>query len=562
MKNKICKISLFSAILATVAAMPADSAVKTKNSNRSYADAYNQVNAMRYQQLYANETTATTASATDNLPVAVDNQQLANDILNNASSTTNISELEACSMIYPNGVFRWGIPESGVRKTQKDQCVAVVELRDANTNAVLATTTVAAGDTMKCNIDYFPQSGYNMSALSKVELPADEAPTMEDVEAVMNQEQKQNAGLKIAAGALIAGVAGNLLAPKEAGAKTGKIPLGTGKTQLIDTAVGAAAGAGIMAASTYSGKVAGDTIKSTAVNAASGMIVGNMLAGTNGGDGVLATVKCSVNNQEHDCIVGNTHTVGKEIEYGDNKNPLFYIISKTGTVLKCNKNDANNTLSYKCEQSPETLTNIVLEGGKRFDKIKDSDFSGLKGYIPNENDKSLFTQKNDDTNNNDLHFKIKSANKTGDQRHAYAVFPSGTLNKAMGYKTEDWDNLKTQAKLYARNSDGTVGNEITSKDDNTTIEFKPTTRGADSGGLIDMSNQARAKGTIVGTAAGGALGGLAGYEGAKTELSERWAAASIEYNDSLSNFVCATGGRFLSQYNSYVEISEPVKSQQ
>ena len=112
--------------------------------------------------------------------------------------------------------------------------------------------------------------------------------------------------MKIAAGAIIAGVAGNLLAKQDT-SKTGdsKIPLGTGKTQLLDTAVGAATGAGIMAVSSYTGKVAGDTIKSTAVNAASGMLIGNMMAGANGGDSVITTTKCSVNGIEHDCVVGN-----------------------------------------------------------------------------------------------------------------------------------------------------------------------------------------------------------------------------------------------------------------
>jgi len=298
MKNRICKISLFSAILASISALPVEArvVVNSKNSGRSYADAYNQVNAVRYQQEYldATATNVTTASATANLPVLVSDERLASAILNNSSSTT-VAQLENCAMIYPNGVFRWETPESGIRQNQLNQCVAVVSLVNATTNEVLATTTLAAGDAMKCNIDSFPETGMNVSALSKTELPADAAPTMGDVEDVMNQEQKQNAGIKIAAGAIISAVAGNALSKKEAG---NAAILGTGKDQLKGTAIGAVTGAGIMAASTYTGKVAGDTIKSTAVDAAAGAVVGNMLAGQSGADNFLNVKKCKIGKVE------------------------------------------------------------------------------------------------------------------------------------------------------------------------------------------------------------------------------------------------------------------------
>ena len=348
--------------MVTPRLVPVNAAVKTSNAKRSYAGAYQQVNAMYYQQEYANSQTATTASANATLPVTVDDKELADAILNNTSNTTNISELESCAMIYPNGVFKWAVPESGVRLNPTQQCVAVVELRDANTNAILATTTVAAGDTMKCNIDNFPSSGLNMAALSKVELPADRAPTEEDVKTVMNQEQKQNAGLKIAAGAVVAGIAGNLLAPKEAGDT--KL-FGTGKTRLIDTAIGATAGAGIMAASTYSGKVAGDTIKSTAVNAASGMIVGNMLAGASGGDNVLATTKCKItdgeNKGEHDCIIGYVQEISGEFNPGDEK---LCVINRNGTQVYCCEKKPQQD-KYKCDINNANLTDItVLIGDK------------------------------------------------------------------------------------------------------------------------------------------------------------------------------------------------------
>jgi len=569
MRERIYKTSLFALILACATIMPADAAVKAKNSNRSYASGYQQVNAMRYQQEYMNatESYATTASATANLPVAVDDENLARSILNN-ESTVNVAELEACSMIYPNGVFKWAIPESGVRKNQSSQCVAVIELRDANTNAVLATTTVAAGDSMKCNIDYFPESGFNMAALSNIELPADAAPTEEDVKAVMNAEQKQNAGFKIAAGAIIAGVAGNLLAPKEAGAKQGKIPLGTGKTQLRDTAIGAVAGAGIMAASTYSGKVAGDTIKSTAVNAASGMLVGNMLSGANSGDSVVATTKCKTEAGELDCIVGNLEEIAEGTWSEDDKiyitsgvnAPIYSCEEENGELKDCQTESNLRLIDIK-------VANLDTQGGALLltDVLSHKSGSDEKAarYEENKNGTSAgsktFTECSTSGCADTMYYKIVDAKKTTGRKRAYAVFVNGALpKKAFGLQTEDIDF--TKANIYYRNPDGSVGDKIADGTDDK-HHFTASSRDADSSGLIDLSNEARAKATIAGTAAGGALGGFAGYQGAKDEVTERLLAAQREYEDSLTNVVCMTGGRYLSPYNSYVEIPDVKKAE-
>lgn len=537
-------------LLACASVMPVDAAVKTKNSSRAYAPAYQAVNALRAQQEYYAENQA---AAVAQLPVMVTDEKLANSIVNGEAGAPSLSELEACSMIYVNGNFKWGRPESGIN--HDPQCIAVVELRDANSNALLASTTVAAGQSIKCNIDSFPSGSYNMSALSKIELPADNAPTMEDVITVMNQEQKQNAGLKIAAGAIIAGVAGNLLAPKDTSKDTsGKIPLGTGKTQLIDTAIGAAAGAGIMAASSYSGKVAGDTIKSTAVNAASGMIIGNMMAGANGGDGVIAITKCSVNNIEHDCVVGKYQTYGEPLSYKDSH---FYIVkldnsSCSSGLKECTTSDGKTTCESKSGGIGKVQIKTVnykedsvdCQKAKQMAKDQADQFE-----IWSTTDNNTFTKGSagDGANN---YYVIYSAAKVANTQHAYAVF-NEPLKKAFGYKT--WEELSSKKpKIYYRYGGGGVGDLI--EDDDAVANFEPSSREADDGGLVDLSNQARAKGTIVGTAAGGALGGFAGYQGAQSEVSERWTSALREYEDSLSNFVCTTGGRFLSKYNDYADI--------
>ena len=559
MNKKICNISLFSAILACVTTMPSNAAIKAKNSNRSYANAYQQINAMRYEQEYAKAMaeTAATATSVNNLPVAVDDENLANLIINHDTGAPDISKLESCALIYPNGVFKWAVPESGVRQTPTAQCVAVVELRDANTNKVLATTTVAAGDSMKCNIDYFPQYGYNLSELSNVELPADVGPTMADVESVMNTEQKQNAGLKIIAAALVSGVAGNVLAPKEAGDTR---IVGSSKTQLKDTAIGAVTGAGVMAASVYSGKVAGDTIKSTAVNTASGMILGNMLAGAGGGDSVLETTKCSVDGVEHDCIAGKFNTMNNDSIIEENK---ILLINKDKMVYECNSG------LNGCKPFSNNIMNITIraEDGsdKKFEEIiqtgKDINRNNMVRYKLNPDNSGFEKITTNSYDLSNVFFKITGGNLIEKSNRAYAVFPVGTLSKKTGYKISDWESLKKQKpKYYYRNSDYTIANAITDADAKGG-DFTPSTRDAEDGALVDLSNEARIKGTVTGGAVGGALGGIAGYSGAKNEVSERWATAVREYEDSLSNFVCVTGGRYLSKYNSYVDIPEPQKAE-
>ena len=582
MKNKVYEISLISLLFVCAMNVSAYARVNVK-THQINPGSRSQIASQRQQMMNADaNTVTTTTSAIETLPVAVDNPEIKQSILDNTSDTVNADDLERCSMIYPNGLFKWGIPEAGIRKNPISQCVAIVELRNANTNAILAQTTLAAGDMMKCNIDMFPQSGWQ-PALENTELPADEEPTIEDVEQVMNQEQKQNAGLKIAAAAIISGVAGNMLSPKTAGDT--KL-LGTSDSQLIGTAISAAAGAGIMAAGTYSGKVAGDTIKSTAVNAATGAVVGNMAGGMSGGESTLSIQKCSVKGTNQDgktteiannlyCVAGNIETIdtGKEIKdykYGDN----IYLINKNNkvkkcTLEKCSSSDKCEKLQYDdkdyvCKDENVRLLNIFLSKDYAWNKRKDKDSMGnLTLYHQNEDTKQFTKQEAynlSDAFNKDYYFLIYNASfSAGTKRHGYAVFSSALPNKLFGYKTTEWEDLVAQYKpeYYARNYDGSLGDKEDVKNKN--IIFTPLEVDSDDGALVDFSNKGRMKATLSGAAAGGALGGFAGYQGAKQEVQERWVAATREYNDSLTNFYCATGTRFLSSYNSYIEIPLPLE---
>ena len=594
MKDNACKISLLACVLACATNTPATARISVKNS-ASYANAYNQVMAVRQQAAMENTPVATTTSATATLPVMVDDEALARKIKDNATDAmVSVSDLENCSMIYPNGLFKWGYPESGAKMGQNSQCVAVVELRDVNSNMVLAQTTLAAGDAMKCNIDMFPRSGWQ-NTLGKVELPADAAPTIEDVEKVLNEEQKQNAGFKIAAAAILSGVAGNMLGPKEAGDTR---LLGTGKQQLVSTALAATAGAGVMAASTYSGKVAGDTIKSTAVNAVTGAVIGNMAAGMSGtGESVLNIRKCSVDGIEYDCVVGNISTVNTGNKYDlatDDKTEEIYLINLDSTLKKCEKvpffrtppekcsdskksdcyHLAYNDLYYTCQTvSSNKLLKIGLSGGKTFDEIrkdKDSARIGMDAYAIDASgafDKTTV----ENTNAPDaIYFLVTSGYKSeGATNRGYAVF-SGLGNKLFGYKATEWETLRTNysPRYFRRNSDGTVGDEVKTKvneETGETIEevvFTPTAQDASDGALVDFQNSARTKATLSGAAAGGALGGFTAYQGAKQEVQERWLSATREYDDSLNNFYCGTGTRYLSKYNDEVVIPNPKQSEE
>ena len=100
-----------------------------------------------------------------------------------------------------------------------------------------------------------------------------------------------------------------------------------------------------------------------------------------------------------------------------------------------------------------------------------------------------------------------------------------------------------------------TGNAVGEPIENAKMEdFVPVTVSAKDGGIIDLGNKARLKSTLVGAGAGGALGAFTAYEGAQSDIDDRWVSAVREYKDSLQKFYCVTGNRFLSYYNDVVII--------
>ena len=560
-------------MLYALCSASADAAVRVGNASRNYAAGYQQVNAQREQiaaaAAAAAAPVATTQSADTetNLPVRVANRELAQKLSRGETdSRVSIATLDSCAMIYPNGEFAWDSPTVGNGAGGASTCVAVVELRGYQmgldgSDVVLARANLAAGDAVKCNISDFPEFSYTADA-ARVTFPADHEPTRADVVQVLNAEQKQNAGLRIAAGTGIGGLAGNAAGKNEIGSDS---ILGGGKHKTTGTIIGALSGAALMAGNAYSGKVAGDTILSTGVNAAAGSMIGNIAAS---GESVLRIEDCKIPDvpasTEKTTAANSGANADKKVTEPQSKNSkcLWGVIRK-GTALS-GKNAYYNTgdeTTLVCESDntgckPETLLNIELAAYPN----KDIDAAAKEGFekITADSKKRFYlTEKNEMKNgtspdNGAIYARISNATvATGIQMPAMIA---DVNDKAFGYKRSDWAKLKTDLSghtILGRTSSGAgyaLDGEYSIND------FYPMMVDASDGGIIDFGNKARLKGTLIGAGAGGALGAYAGYQGAQSDVENRWVTAVREYKDSLQKIYCATGKRFLGYYNDQIII--------
>ena len=130
----------------------------------------------------------------------------------------------------------------------------------------------------------------------------------------------------------------------------------------------------------------------------------------------------------------------------------------------------------------------------------------------------------------------------------------GVADKAFGFKKKDWADLKKRSGKFVIMGRGTDGQPYEMTPTPSIDEFYPMYVDAEDGGLIDLGNKARLKGTLIGAGAGGAMGAFTAYQGAQDDIQERWVAAVREYKDSLQKVYCATGKRFLTHYNDLVTI--------
>lgn len=548
-ENKILHLSIFVGLFGFLVGGVADAAVRIGNKTKN--DVYRQIVAANAAAAN-NAATATTAET--ELPVTVANPDLAQQI-QDGTSNINKEQLESCAKIYPNGTFAWDKPTAGIGAGGASTCVAVVELRGyqmgpGGKDVVLARANVAAGSGVKCNISDFPEADYTVDA-QNVLFPADAEPTTEDVIKVLNEEQKQHAALKIAAGALVGGIGGNIAGKNDVGKDS---LMGTDKGKMKGTLIGALGGAAITAGGSYAGKVGGDMILSSGINAAAGGIVGNMMGS---GDSVLRIEDCADESgtQTAKCLWGyvseGTNMVansnGEICNSSNNCEEAFFdLVDRSYMVCK----------DHSCRQESFALAKIEFDGKPvEVNSLKEADFDKLKEGLAGT--VYLLEKQQDGT------YEITSTRGlSSETSHPYARIVSaianpsrkaalvwGVQDKFFGIKRSDWYEWKKtngNAQVYRRDSKGNkTGAELTGMLNN----FEPMVVDADDGGIIDLNNKARLKGTMIGAGAGGALGAFVAYQGAQNDIDERWVAAVREYKDSLQKFYCATGARFLSYYN-------------
>lgn len=479
--------------------------------------------------------------------------QVSRTVTNANGETISVSneEFDRCASIYPGGVFDWATPTAGTKSGGGATCVALVEMRsykNPNSTAytVLANDYVAAGDSVKCNIDYFR----NLTLAGREFVyPADNPPTIADVESVMAQEQKSNAGFKILGAALVGGIGGNLLGKPELGNDS---MLGLGADKLKTTAIGAGAAAALMTASTQSNDYkTGTVILSTGVNAAAGAVAGNLAAT---GDDVLKIADCpdtgALNGKK--CLYGVVERKNNTSNNSDTDNKpksgyKWYYNLTSHNMVEC-KDDGTYCNSI-------TLSNVKFDGGKCEtgcdDNIKTDKCQNCLEKNFGDSDKykicnSKMVEKLDVSckeNNASEYIKITNGNPAG--RRVPAMIEFNEPDKLFGYKYADWSKLKTEkySKATVYNARGETADGLSAEN------FYPSLQSADDGAVVDFENRARTKSTLVGAGGGAALGAIAGAAGADSAITERWTTAVREYEDSLGNILCLTGDRFLAKYN-------------
>ncbi|MBR4806293.1 MAG: hypothetical protein IKZ64_00555 [Alphaproteobacteria bacterium] len=543
MKKNICSL-----LCIIIAAGDAMAGIRVGNLSRNYAGSSK--NVVAAEQRYYNSTVSQDVPVEVQLPVPVANAELAEQVkTGDTKASTDMDTLNKCAMIYPDGEFVWDVPTMGRGAGGKATCVAVIEMRKIKAAGsqeyiAVARARVAAGDVVHCNISEFPQTSY-LPEISDVEFPADNEPTREEVIQVMNEEQKGKAGLKIAAAALIGGLGGNLVGKSKPGEDS---LLGTNDEKLKTTAIGAAAGAAIMAASTYSGKVAGDVILHTTVNAAAGGVVGNM---SQTGDSVLRIEPCTYQGAQTTCLWGT--------------------VTDTATITETHifaSMDGKNVFTCALEQDG------IERCRKRYDLIVRTVARQPVGTytstspIPSTEPRYYFRENYADIGSmgeDTLYYYEATAEKRSGVA-VPAVIP-GFKDTTFGTKVDTWATWKANnpgAMICRRDSKGdpiecgtltrapkegqTTGDPFTLND------FNPKTLDADDGSVIDFSNKARLGSTLKGAGVGAAMGGFSGYQGAQADIEERFVQARAEYRASLQKFYCGTGKKFISFYNDEEEI--------
>lgn len=518
-------------LLCVCCVCSAEAALRVGNSGTGRGGTYTAVQSQVATETPASqqEIIATAKTSKDlGLSVRVADMELARQIAaNNPNAGITSAQLDACAAIYPMGAFAWDTPTSGNQSVTG--CVADVEMRMVNgtDDIVLASARVAAGDVIKCNISNFPQSGYTTNAGSII-FPADREPTMDEVIATMNKEQKQNAGMKIAAATIIGGLGGNFVGQNDPG--TGG-SLGTSSDKMTKTAIGAIALGGLTAISTQSGKVGGDVIMGATVNAIGGGLIGN-ISGI--GDAVLLTRKC----EGTDCLYGY---VAKNTELGGTQAGFLGTMNH---FVRCNVVNGGFNSCGSVHFEHWSLSGV----GDNYTKSEDlqrnlASNTTIPKYCLIGSEIKPATLGCD---GGEIFYQMTSAEQQGNPQAAVIVGWNAVLKTNADFK--QWRRNAKNPDIRFRYNDGTIGQPV-SKSDFSARDFVALTQDATDGAIIDLNNSARTNATLTGAGVGAGLGGFSAYQGATTDVENRWVAEVQAYKDSMTKIYCATGKRYLSQYN-------------
>ncbi|GHS98955.1 hypothetical protein FACS189421_08510 [Bacteroidia bacterium] len=536
---------------------------------RSYAGAYNQVAAI--QNYAAIEQQEIQAVQTVPLPVEVADAALAAAIVDgDESAGVTRGDLDECAMIYPGGSFAWAVSDIGGRSART--CVANVELRMINKHQsvgdlytgdrpdiILARAKAPSGSSFPCNIMGFPESGWTEDA-GKVVFPADREPTIEDVIRVLDEEQKKDAALKIAASTVVGGLVGNVMGANAPG-KGGL--LGTSKDKMTATAIGALGGGGLMLASTQSGKVAGDMILSTGMNMTFGAMIGNMLAV---GDSKIKVENCKLENGSVKKCIWGTVTKVNPLNTDSARSPMQVAFwnFKNNAIMVCDATDLASGPFTKC--TSQTIIRFApagYAGRGAADKDKYSKYTPTATYEKVVSDAKFYQDKDSSglpvmvrdsstADKNTIWIKVTGGGKPSRAEPAAVLLADIGANEGFfGMSRTDFDKkVGKNTTVFSRGNKGEIQKLQNDQDGLFNIQFfEPFSESASDGDIIDFDNKARMQSTLIGGAVGGGLGALSGYQGAQKDIEERWIAAVQQYKDSLPVFYCATGTRFLAQYN-------------
>ncbi len=608
---------LFYSLLGALVSVPhsADAAIRVGNPSRNNAAAYQQLNEIR--GLTPNGTVSVTKdlpipvesnavaelvkSGSENAPVTMSE-------LERCSMIYPSGKFEWVSPTFGPSAGSPATCTAVVEMRTRENTLDGAEI-------VLARANVAAGDAVLCNISAFPEFSI-LDAAGTVTFPADNPPTRAEVVRQMDEEQKGNAVVKIVSSALVGALGGNAMGQNKDGqdgifGTSKRNWVGTAIGGLGGAGIGAAGAYG----GKVGGDIAMSVGMNTMAGAITGNMMStgdsvlyiadctapiddsdtNQTSSTDGSD----TSNTKKKGQTRKCLYG---TLDEFTPLNENDVIFYRFGDDSGAVYKCSDTADDGVTYHTCEpmfnlnyhnakldcgngcydqKNPRTSKDWIWE-----DIIKDNfRQANTSSYIyrfkencvvGRENKPNCLEKSNDDMGDKTNKWvKVKNARPIS-KRENVVIYNIGTIldtvtsdgkqadrGGAFGYSQKRYSNqiegvlqskwVAGELKVYIRNG-ATLGlcNHCV-KSDNFNA-FTPLYMDSETGAVIDLSNRARLKDTVVGAAAGGALGAFSAYQGAQTEIEDRLNAERRAYKDSLGKFYCTTGDRFLSFYNEEVVI--------